>query len=158
MELDAIDFKLLQSLQEDGRISNLELAERVFLSPSACLRRVRQLEEKGVIARYAALLDPSRVGLEVDAFVQVTMRRDVEQWHENFSAAVQTWPEVSGAYIITGEANYLLRVRARSLKHFSAFVLDKLYKTKGVLDIRSNIVLQNIKDDHVIAVNLMSGE
>lgn len=158
MEQDAIDFKLLQSLQEDGRISNLELAERVFLSPSACLRRVRQLEEKGVIARYAALLDPSRVGLEVDAFVQVTMRRDVEQWHENFSAAVQTWPEVSGAYIITGEANYLLRVRARSLKHFSAFVLDKLYKTKGVLDIRSNIVLQNIKDDHVIAVNLMSGE
>lgn len=158
MELDAIDFKLLQSLQEDGRISNLELAEKVFLSPSACLRRVRQLEEKGVIARYAALLDPSRVGLEVDAFVQVTMRRDVEQWHENFSAAVQTWPEVSGAYIITGEANYLLRVRARSLKHFSAFVLDKLYKTKGVLDIRSNIVLQNIKDDHVIAVNLMSGE
>lgn len=158
MTLDAIDLRLLHFLQEDGRISNLELAEKVFLSPSACLRRVRQLEEKGVIARYVALLDPSRVGLEVDAFVQVTMRRDVEQWHENFSAAVQTWPEVAGAYIITGEANYLLRVRARSLKHFSAFVLDRLYKTKGVLDIRSNIVLQNLKDDHAIAASLLSGE
>lgn len=158
MELDTIDLKLLQCLQEDGRISNLELAEKIFLSPSACLRRVRQLEDKGVIARYVALLDPSRVGLEVDAFVQVTMRRDVEQWHENFSAAVQAWPEVSGAYIITGEANYLLRVRARSLKHFSTFVLDRLYKTKGVLDIRSNIVLQNIKDDHAIAATLLSGD
>ncbi|GIZ53581.1 Lrp/AsnC family transcriptional regulator [Noviherbaspirillum aridicola] len=158
MTLDAMDLRLLHFLQEDGRISNLELAEKVFLSPSACLRRVRQLEEKGVIARYVALLDPSRVGLEVDAFVQVTMRRDVEQWHENFSAAVQTWPEVAGAYIITGEANYLLRVRARSLKHFSAFVLDRLYKTKGVLDIRSNIVLQNLKDDHAIAASLLSGE
>lgn len=156
MNLDAIDLKLLQSLQADGRISNLELAEKVFLSPSACLRRVKQLEEKGVIARYAALLDPARVGLEVDAFVQVTMRRDVEQWHENFSAAVQTWPEVQGAYIITGEANYLLRIRARSLKHFSSFVLDRLYKTKGVLDIRSNIVLQNLKDDHAIAASLLS--
>jgi Lrp/AsnC family transcriptional regulator, leucine-responsive regulatory protein len=157
MELDATDLKLLQHLQEDGRISNLELAERVFLSPSSCLRRVRLLEEKGVIERYIALLNPAQVGLEVDAFVQVTMRRDVEQWHENFSAAVQTWPEVAGAYIIAGEANYLLRVRARSLKHFSAFVLEKLYKTKGVLDIRSNIVLQNIKEDHSIAASLLVG-
>ncbi|HEY8609308.1 MAG TPA: Lrp/AsnC family transcriptional regulator [Noviherbaspirillum sp.] len=156
MVLDAIDFKLLQFLQEDGRISNLDLAEKVFLSPSACLRRVRLLEEKGVIDRYTALLDPAKLGLEVDAFVQVTMRRDVDQWHENFTASVQTWPEVAGAYIITGEANYLLRVRARSLRHFSAFVLEKLYKTKGVLDIRSNIVLQNIKDDQRIGASLLA--
>ena len=156
MQLDHVDLKILSLLQEDGRMSNQELAERVFLSPSSCLRRVRLLEENGVIARYSAVLDTATLGLEVDAFVQVTMRRDVERWHENFSASLKAWPEVVGSYIITGEANYLLRVRARSLKHFSAFILEKLYKTDGVLDIRSNIVLQTIKDTHTIAGELLS--
>lgn len=156
MNLDHVDLKILSLLQEDGRMSNQELAERVFLSPSSCLRRVRLLEENGVIARYSAVLDTATLGLEVDAFVQVTMRRDVERWHENFSAFLKAWPEVVGSYIITGEANYLLRVRARSLKHFSAFILEKLYKTDGVLDIRSNIVLQTIKDTHAIATELLS--
>ncbi|NEX61754.1 Lrp/AsnC family transcriptional regulator [Noviherbaspirillum galbum] len=158
MPLDAIDLNILQFLQQDGRMSNIELAERVHLSPSACLRRVKLLEESGLIRQYCAVLDPAALGLEVDAFVQVTMRRDVEQWHESFSAAVQQWPEVAGSYIITGEANYLLRVRARSLKHFSAFVLEKLYKTKGVLDIRSNIVLQTIKDTQQISLSLVQDQ
>lgn len=156
MKLDATDLKILQCLQEDGRISNLELADKVFLSPSSCLRRVRTLEESGIIGRYGALLDPAAVGLEVDAFVQVTMRRDIEHWHENFTAALKGWPEVVGSYIITGEANYLLRVRARNLQHFSEFVLEKLYKTAGVLDIRSNIVLQTLKDTHIIATELLA--
>jgi Lrp/AsnC family transcriptional regulator, leucine-responsive regulatory protein len=156
MQLDHVDLKILSLLQEDGRMSNQELAERVFLSPSSCLRRVRLLEENGIIARYSAVLDTAALGLEVDAFVQVTMRRDVERWHENFSVSLKAWPEVVGSYIITGEANYLLRVRARSLKHFSAFILEKLYKTDGVLDIRSNIVLQTIKDTHAIATELLS--
>ncbi|HVL74933.1 MAG TPA: Lrp/AsnC family transcriptional regulator [Noviherbaspirillum sp.] len=156
MKLDATDLKILTLLQQDGRISNQELAEKVFLSPSACLRRVRLLEESGAIAGYRAVLDPAVLGLEVDAFVQVTMRRDVERWHENFTAAMRTWPEVVGAYIITGDANYLLRVRARNLKHYSAFVLEKLYKTAGVLDIRSNIVMQTIKDTPDIASDLFS--
>lgn len=157
MKIDAIDLKILTLLQEDGRISNLDLAGRVFLSPSSCLRRVRLLEESGMISRYSAVLDPIALGLEVDAFVQVTMRRDVEHWHENFTEALRRWPEVIGSYIITGEANYLLRVKARDLKHFSAFILEKLYKTDGVLDIRSNIVLQTIKDTHAIATELLSG-
>jgi len=156
MKIDAIDLKILALLQGDGRMSNLDLAERIFLSPSSCLRRVRALEENGMISRYSAVLDPVVLGLEVDAFVQVTMRRDVERWHENFTQALQSWPEVVGSYIITGEANYLLRVRARDLKHFSAFVLEKLYKTDGVLDIRSNIVLQTIKDTQAIATELLS--
>jgi Lrp/AsnC family transcriptional regulator, leucine-responsive regulatory protein len=157
MKLDATDLKLLRLLQENGRISNLELAEKVFLSPSACLRRVKLLEEGGIISRYSAVLDATAIGLEVDAFVQVTMRRDVQHWHENFSAALQAWPEVVGSYIITGDANYLLRVRARNLKHYSSFILEKLYKTDGVLDIRSNIVLQTIKDTQTIAEELLSG-
>jgi len=156
MKLDTTDLKILSLLQEDGRISNLDLAEKVFLSPSSCLRRVRALEEASVIKRYGAILDAGALGLEVEAFVQVTMRRDVERWHESFTEALQNWPEVVGSYIITGEANYLLRVRARNLKHYSTFVLDRLYKTAGVLDIRSNIVLETIKDTHAIAAQLIS--
>lgn len=155
MKLDAIDLKILTLLQKDGRMSNLELAEAIFLSPSSCLRRVRLLEESGAISRYSAVLDAPTLGLEVDAFVQVTMRRDVEHWHENFTAAIQSWPEVVGSYIITGDANYLLRVRARNLKQYSSFVLEKLYKTSGVLDIRSNIVMQTIKDTYAIAPELL---
>ena len=155
MEMDAIDLKILQYLQEDGRISNQDLADKVFLSPSSCLRRVRLLEESGVINHYSAVLNAEILGFEVDAFVQVTMRRDVEQWHENFSKALQDWPEVVGSYIITGDANYLLRVKARNLKHYSSFVLERLYKTAGVLDIRSNIVLQTLKDNRDLAPSLL---
>ncbi|TXI96450.1 MAG: Lrp/AsnC family transcriptional regulator [Burkholderiaceae bacterium] len=156
MQLDATDLKILSLLQADGRISNQDLAEKVFLSASSCLRRVRMLEESGVISHYRAVLDPTVIGLEVDAFVQVTMRRDVEQWHENFTEAIQSWPEVVGTYIITGDANYLLRVRARNLKHYSSFVLERLYKTTGVLDIRSNIVLQTLKDSSIIEPELIA--
>src|SRR5579872_4644667 len=85
MKLDATDIKILSMLQEDGRISNLDLAEKVFLSPSSCLRRVRMLEESGIVSRYSAILDANALGLEVEAFVQVTMRRDVEHWHESFT-------------------------------------------------------------------------
>ena len=127
----------------------------MFLSPSSCLRRVRLLEESGVINHYSAVLNAEILGFEVDAFVQVTMRRDVEQWHENFSKALQDWPEVVGSYIITGDANYLLRVKARNLKHYSSFVLERLYKTAGVLDIRSNIVLQTLKDNRDLAPSLL---
>lgn len=155
MQLDATDLKILQFLQADGRISNQDLAEKVFLSPSSCLRRVRLLEESGIISHYSAVLNTTLLGLEVDAFVQVTMRRDVEKWHENFTLALQSWPEVVGCHIITGDANYLLRVRARNLKHYSAFVLERLYKTTGVLDIRSNIVLQTLKDSSEIAPALL---
>jgi len=158
MELDKTDLAILRYLQEDGRINNSDLADKIFLSASSCLRRVRALEEAGLIASYCAVLDPSAVGLEVDAFVQVSMRRDVERWHENFSKEIQEWPEVVGCFIITGEANYLLRVRARDLKHYSAFVMDRLYKATGVLDIRSNIVLQTIKDTHMIDPVLLSSE
>ncbi|MBC3931782.1 MULTISPECIES: Lrp/AsnC family transcriptional regulator [Undibacterium] len=158
MQLDATDLKILQQLQTDGRISNQELADKVFLSPSSCLRRVRALEDAGIIHHYCAVIDATKVGIEVEAFVQVTMRRDVEDWHENFSRALQQWPEVVATYIITGDANYLLKVRARNLKHYSGFVLERLYKTAGVLDIRSNIVLQTLKDTHQIAAELMQDQ
>ncbi|GAC1322478.1 MULTISPECIES: Lrp/AsnC family transcriptional regulator [Collimonas] len=155
MQLDTIDLNILTLLQQNGRISNQDLAEQVFLSPSSCLRRVRILEEEGIISRYSALLNPEKLGLELDVFVQVTMRRDVESWHENFMQALQNYPEVVGSYIITGDANYLLRVKARNLKHYSAFVLEKLYKIPGVQDIRSNIVLQAIKETYELPRELL---
>lgn len=155
MELDKVDLAILRYLQEDGRINNSDLADKIFLSASSCLRRVRALEEAGVIASYCAVLNHEAIGLEVDAFVQVSMRRDVEHWHENFSSQVKQWPEVVGCFIITGDANYLLRVRARNLKHYSSFILDQLYKASGVLDIRSNIVLEVLKDTHVIESDLL---
>jgi Lrp/AsnC family leucine-responsive transcriptional regulator len=150
MNLDVIDLNILKALQQDGRISNLKLAEKVCLSPSACLRRVGMLEESGVIKGYTAQLDAGLLGLEVEAFVMVTMRRDLDSWHEQFVAALRTTDEIIGSYVVTGEANYLLRVRTRNLKHYSDFVLEKLYKMPGVLDIRSYMVLQTIGESALI--------
>ncbi|HAT33365.1 MAG TPA: AsnC family transcriptional regulator [Janthinobacterium sp.] len=150
MNLDVIDLKILKALQRDGRISNLKLAEQVCLSPSACLRRVGMLEEGGIIRGYTAQLDAGLLGLEVEAFVMITMRRDVDRWHEQFVAALGDLDEVIGSHVVTGEANYLLRVRTRNLKHYSDFVLEKLYKMPGVLDIRSYMVLQTISDSAFI--------
>ncbi len=145
LQLDSLDHKILALLQQDGRISNQALADQVGLSPSACLRRVRTLEEAGVIAGYRAQLDARVLGLDVDAFVQVTMRQEVEGWHESFMAAVQSWPQVVGAWIVTGECNYILRIRARNLQEYSQFAIAHLHKERGVKEIRSNIVMQGIK-------------
>jgi Lrp/AsnC family leucine-responsive transcriptional regulator len=155
MKLDLVDFSILRALQQDGRLSNLKLAEMVFLSPSACLRRVGLLEDAGIIKGYTARLDAELLGLDVEAFVMITMRRDVAQWHEQFAAAVAEWEEVVASFVITGEANYMLRVRARNLKHYSDFVMDKLYKVPGVLDIRSHMVLRNLGESSVLGTSLL---
>jgi DNA-binding Lrp family transcriptional regulator len=145
MKLDKTDLKILRALSSDGRISNQDLAARVALAPSSCLRRVRLLEEAGVIAGYRCELDAQQLGLEVEAMVQVTMRQDVDQWHEKFVASVRDWPEVITATIVTGQSNYILMVRARDLNHYSEFIVNRLYKTPGVMAINSNMVLGTIK-------------
>jgi len=145
LSLDTIDLKILTLLQDDGRLRNQALADQVALSPSACLRRVRLLEESGAIAGYRAQLDAQALGLDVEAMVQVTMRQEVENWHDSFLAAVQRWPQVVGAWIVTGECNYVLRVRAKSLQDYSQFAIEHLHKERGVKEIRSNIVMQCIK-------------
>jgi DNA-binding Lrp family transcriptional regulator len=158
MKLDLVDINILRALQRDGRLSNARLAELVFLSPSACLRRVGLLEQAGVIKGYTARLDAELLGLDVEAFVMITMRRDVDQWHEQFVAALGRWEEVVGSFVVTGEANYLLRVRARNLKHYSDFVMDKLYKVPGVLDIRSHMVLRNLGEANVLGSALLPAD
>jgi DNA-binding Lrp family transcriptional regulator len=116
---------------------------------------MRLLEEEGVIASYRACLDRERLGVELEAFVHVSMRNDQENWHEKFAAAVREWPEVVGAFVVTGDTHYVLRVLAHNLKHYSDFILSKLYKAPGVIDIRSNIVLQTMKDEAGVPVALI---
>ena len=146
LSLDRIDRQLLELLQADGRLSNIELADRVSLSPSPCLRRVRALEESGVIRKYVALLDPGRVGLGLLAFVNVKLEKRGSMPVADFARAVQTWSEVVACYSMTGDTDYLLRVHVEYLEHYSRFVMNKVLKHPAVIDVKSNFVLERIKD------------
>ncbi|MGX5725915.1 Lrp/AsnC family transcriptional regulator [Metapseudomonas otitidis] len=146
MTLDSTDIRILHCLQHDGRISNQELAERVSLSPSACLRRLRNLEDSGIVRGYRPVLDAERLGVELEALVHVSMRQDEADWHERFVEQLQGWPEVVSAYIVTGASNYVLRVQARNLKQFSDLIVTRLNRAHGVTDIRSEIILQTVKE------------
>jgi Lrp/AsnC family leucine-responsive transcriptional regulator len=144
--LDRTDRKLLDLLQKDGRITNLELATKVALSPSACLRRVRALEEAGVIRGYAALLDPAKVGLGLTAFVTVKLEKRGRMPTDQFARACREWPEVAACHATTGDMDYLLRVVVEDLAHFSRFVMDSLLKHPGVIDMKSSFVLEPVKE------------
>ena len=146
IKLDRTDRRILDLLQQDGRLSNVELADKVSLSPSPCLRRVRALEEAGVLRDYVALVDAARVGLGLLAFVSVTLEKRGKMPSETFRQTVMNWPEVVGCYSMTGEMDYLLRVQVRDLDHFTRFVMDRLLKEKSVTDVKSNFVLERIKD------------
>lgn len=144
--LDRTDLRILEQLQKDGRLSNQELAERVSLSPSPCLRRLKRLEESGVIRSYVALLDPDRIGLGLLAYVSVKLEKRDKMPMDEFRARVQSWPEVLACYAMTGEMDYLLRVHVEDLQHFSRFVMDQLLKQPGVVDVRSSFALERIKE------------
>jgi DNA-binding Lrp family transcriptional regulator len=143
--LDAIDRRILQELQEEARITQAELAKRVALSPSPCLRRVRDLEAKGVIRRYVALLDPAALGLGVSVFVQVRLERQVEDALERFEAVILGRPEVLECYLMTGDADYLLRVVVADIPAYERFLKDHLTRIPGVSSIRSSFALNQVK-------------
>ena len=145
IELDRIDLMLLAALQGEGRLTNAELAERVHLSPSACLRRVQRLERDGVIAGYAARVDAERVGLGLQAFVRVQLARHDAASIDAFSAFVGQWDEVVACHALTGDMDYLLQVAVRDLEHFSRFLLDRLLAQAGVADVNSSFVLRTVK-------------
>jgi Lrp/AsnC family leucine-responsive transcriptional regulator len=144
--LNRTDRKLLDILQRDGRLTNLEIAGRVNLSPSACLRRIRALESAGVIRRYVALVDPRKVGLGLMAFVTVKLEKRGRMPTDTFARAVKEWPEVLACHSLTGDMDYLLRVQVEHLDHFSRFVMDSLLKHPGVLDVKSSFVLEEVKE------------
>jgi len=143
-ELDAIDRSILDVLQDDARISNVELSEKVNLSPSPCLRRVRRLESEGTIRSYVTLLDPAEVGLPVSVFVQVSLERQVDDALENFERAIVARPEVMECYLMTGDSDYLLRVVTPDLESFQRFLLDHLTRIPGVASIKSSFALKQV--------------
>ena len=145
IDLDRTDLLLLAALQHEGRLTNAELAERVHLSPSACLRRVQRLERDGVIAGYAAQVDPERLGLGLQAFVRVQLVRHDAASVAAFSGFVEQWEEVVACHALTGDMDYLLQVAVRDLEHFSRFLLDRLLNQAGVADVNSSFVLRTVK-------------
>ena len=142
--LDKIDLKILQVLQENGRLSNVELSERVALSPSPCLRRLKQLEDNGIIRRYAALLSPMSLGLGLQVMIRVTTDKSAQARGE-FEGAVRTWSEVLSCFALTGESDYLLHAFFTNMDAFPHFVLDVLLSHNCVLDAKSSFVLKEIK-------------
>jgi Lrp/AsnC family leucine-responsive transcriptional regulator len=146
IRLSRTDRRLLDLLQRDASLTNQELAARVNLSASACLRRVRALEKSGVIRRYVALLDPRKVGLGLMGFVTVKLEKRGRMPTDAFARAVKDWPEVLACHALTGDMDYLLRVQVEGLDHFSRFVMDSLLKHPGVLDVKSSFVLEEVKE------------
>jgi DNA-binding Lrp family transcriptional regulator len=143
-QLKDIDKRILEHLQANARLSNVELAERVALSPSPCLRRVRNLEKRGVVKGYVALVDQVAVGLPVSVFVQVSLERQTEPALEQFESALRTRPEVMECYLMTGDADYLLRVVAKDLAAYERFLLQHLTRIRGVANIRSSFALKQV--------------
>jgi Lrp/AsnC family transcriptional regulator, leucine-responsive regulatory protein len=153
--LDALDRKILDQLQSDGRMSVAELAAKVGLSPSPCLRRVRNLEKSGIISRYAAVLDQRAVGLPVSVFVSIKLERPVEQSLERFAKTITRWPEVLECYLMTGPRDYWLRVVVPDLESYEKFLKQKLTRVEGVASIESSFALEQVKYTHVLPVSAL---
>ena len=142
--LDALDRKILNHLQNNGRVTNQELSDEIGLSPSPCLRRVRQLEASGAILRYVALVDPETIGLSVTAFVRVRLDQQDDRHLADFEAAVADFPEVMECYLMTGEADYQLRVLVGSLGQFEDFLRHRLTRVKGVANVTTSFALRPV--------------
>lgn len=148
--LDSIDLKIIASVQGDGRITINDLAERVGLSPSPCARRLRILEEKGIIKGYTATIDQAKVGLPVSAFASIKLERQREEDLDRFSRAVAGWPEVVDCYLMTGQRDYLLRIVVRDLQAYEHFIKSKLTRLEGVASIETSFALSQIKRSEVL--------
>ena len=153
-ELDAIDRRILQALQAQGRVTYDELAAGVGLSASATLRRVKRLEEAQVITGYVALVAPERVGLGLTAYISVRLAKhsDPRSPVDAFAAAVQAWPEVVECAALTGEMDYLLRVLVRDMAHYSHFIMEGLLKHPAVQDCKTSFMLRRLKGTTAVPV------
>lgn len=144
MEYDNFDKAILRKLQRDGRISNQDLAESVNLSPSPCLRRVRRLEEEGVIVGYTARLNARKLGLKLMAFIQISMDKHTPERFDRFESAVANYPEVLECHLITGQAaDYLLKVVVEDMDGYQHFLLNKITRIEGVSGVQSSFVLKS---------------
>lgn len=154
--LDKLDRAILRRLQDNGRETYDVIGEQVGLSPSAVLRRVKRLEESGVIGRYVALVQPEAVGLGLTAYLNVRLEKHTESHKRNpmdlFRASVQTWPEVVECAALTGEMDYLLRVVVADMAHYSRFIMDTLLKHPSVQDCKTSFVLDRVKATTAVPV------
>lgn len=150
--LDSIDRAILRTLQQEAKIQNIELAERVGLSPSPCLRRVRLLEEAGVIERYAAQIDPAKVGYGLTFFVRIGLTGPDESTIDTFIEAIMKLPQIVECYMLAGDCDFLLKIIAADLEAYRRFRVEQLGRIKVVRDIKSDIPMQKIKHTWEIPV------
>ena len=145
MLMDKLDKKILQELQKNGAITNLELAEKIGLSPSPCARRVKQLAESGIIKQQVTLLDASKLELKLIALIQISMDRHTPDRFEIFEEKVRTFPEVTECLLITGQsADYQLKVVIPDMEYYQEFLLNKITKIEGVTDVHSSFILREV--------------
>ena len=143
--LDSIDWKILNLLQNDARITNIELSRAIGLSASPCLARVKALEKSGHISRYVSLVDSLKVGLKLSVFINVTLERQVESALERFEESIKLRPEVMECYLMTGESDYLIRVVVADIQILEDFILNFLSKISGISNIKSSFALKQVK-------------
>jgi DNA-binding Lrp family transcriptional regulator len=151
-ELDAIDWKILKELQDDGRMTNVELARRVGISAPPCLRRVKRLEEAGIIRGYRALLNAPALGLDVVAFCLVGLQHQSDAELKAFSEATRQWKLVREAWMVSGESDFLLHCVATDLASFQTFVIEELTSTTNVDTVRTALTIRQVKSEGLVAI------
>jgi Lrp/AsnC family leucine-responsive transcriptional regulator len=158
--VDKLDKRILRELQSNARLTNAELAERVGLSASPCARRVKQMEDEGIIAGHAVLLNASKLGLKLHALIQISMDRHTPDRFEHFEAAVKMHPEVTECLLITGQsADYLLKVVVPDMEYYQEFLLNKITRIDGVADVHSSFIMRKVIDttelplEHIVDSN-----
>jgi DNA-binding Lrp family transcriptional regulator len=148
--LDLFDLKILSLLQEDGRISMTDLADRVGLSPSPCARRVKRLEDEGYIDRYVTLLNARKLGVGLNVFVSIRLSSQTRAAFDRFDAEMGAIPEIVGCYLLTGAFDYLVQIRVTDIEEFRDFMRDRLTAIEGVVETQSSIVLEQLKSTTAI--------
>ena len=152
--MDKIDRRILAELQSDGNITNLELADKVGLSPSPCARRVKQLEESGVIGRTVTLLNPAKLNLKLTAIIHINMDRHTPDRFKIFEEKVRTFPEVTECLLITGQsADYQLKVVIPDMEYYQELLLNKITKIEGVADVHSSFILREVHSTNELPLN-----
>ena len=145
MKFDAIDIRILRELQQDGSLSNVELARRVHLSPSPCLARVKALEAAGVIGRYVALANPRALGLDLNVFINISLKEQSKQALAAFEERIAEHEEVMECYLMTGDSDYLIRVAVADIAALERFILDQLTPIPGIEKIRTSFTLKQVR-------------
>ena len=155
--LDAIDTRILDELQRNAKLTNVQLAERVHLSPSPCLARVRALEHDGVISRHVTLLDARTLGLQVSVFIHISLEKQARRSLEVFEQAIGSHAEVMECYLMTGDADYLIRVVVPDVQSLERFIVESLTRIPGIANIRSSFALKQVKYETALPLPLQTG-